>query len=460
MKVENDLGRDDIKKLVFRIAIPSMLAQFVSVFYSIVDRMYIGNIKDVGSIALAGVGVCGPVVTMIGSIAFLVGVGGAPLMSMRLGEGRQKDAENIIANAFMMLAFFSVATVAIVYPLRIPMLTTFGASQVTLPYAETYFTTYLTGTIFALMAQGMNQFIICQGYSKVGMQSVILGAVLNIILDPIFIYMLHMGVKGAAVATVLSQLASCIFVLSFLFSRKVPVKITFRGYSFKIIGRILTIGITPFLIIAADNIMIIAMNAILQKYGGPLEGDMLVTCATIAQSFMLVVTMPLGGISGGTQTILAYNYGAKRIDRVKKAEKYILLLAAVYTAILFILSWCVGGLFVRLFTNDPSLAEEALRAIKICTLAIVPLSAQYVFIDGLTGLGQVKVSLPLSMFRKGVYFIALFVLPAIFGARATFFAEPISDIISPIVTTICCYILLKKSPFFKGFLKSTEDLQK
>ena len=457
MKVENDLGRDDIKKLVFRIAIPSMLAQFVSVFYSIVDRMYIGNIKDIGSIALAGVGVCGPVVTMIGSIAFLVGVGGAPLMSMRLGEGRKKDAENILANAFIMLVFFSLATVAIVYPLRVPMLTTFGASSVTLPYADTYFSTYLTGTIFALMATGMNQYIICQGFSKVGMQSVILGAVLNIVLDPVFIYMFHLGVRGAAVATVLSQLASCIFVLSFLFSNKVPVKITFKGYNIRIIGRILTIGITPFLIIAADNIMIIAMNAILQKYGGPLEGDMLVTCATIAQSFMLVVTMPLGGISGGTQTILAYNYGAKRIDRVKKAEKYILLLATAYNAVLFVLSWLVGGLFVRLFTNNPILAEEALRAIRICTLAIIPLAAQYVFIDGLTGLGQVKVSLPLSMFRKGVYFIALFILPAIFGAKATFYAEPISDIVSPIVTTICCYILLKKSPFFKGFLKSTKE---
>ena len=454
MKMENDLGRDDIKKLVFRIALPSMLAQFVSVFYSIVDRMYIGNIKDVGSLALAGVGICGPVITMIGSIAFLVGVGGAPLMSMRLGEGRKEEAENILANAFMMLILFSIITVAIIYPLRIPMLTTFGASEVTLLYADTYFKTYLTGTVFALIATGMNQYIICQGFSKVGMQSVILGAVLNIVLDPVFIFMFDMGVQGAAVATVLSQLASCIFVLRFLFSNKVPVRIFFKGYNIKIIGRILSIGITPFLIVAADNIMIIAMNAILQKYGGPLEGDMLVTCATIAQSFMLVVTMPLGGISGGTQTILAYNYGAKRIDRVKKAEKYILLLAVVYDAILFVLAWCVGGLFVRLFTSDPVLAKEALRAIKICTLAIIPLAAQYVFIDGLTGLGQVKVSLPLSMFRKLVYFIALFVLPAVFGAKATFFAEPISDIISPIVTTICCYILLKKSPFFKGFLKN------
>ena len=267
---------------------------------------------------------------------------------------------------------------------------------------------------------------------------------MNIILDPIFIFVFDMGVAGAAVATVLSQLASCIYVLCFLFGKKAPVRITFGGYSFGIIRRIVTIGMTPFLIIAADNIMIISMNAILQKYGGRLEGDMLVTCATIAQSFMLVVTMPLGGISGGTQTILAFNYGAKRPDRVRKAEKYIIMLCVFYTTILFVLAWTAGPLFVRLFTNDPVLAKEAFRAIKICTLAIIPLGAQYAIVDGFTALGQVQISLPLSMFRKLVYFVALFALPAVYGARAAFFAETLSDIISPIVSTIVIAICFKK----------------
>ena len=273
MAAENDLGRDNIKKLVIRIAVPSMLAQFVSVLYSIVDRMYIGNIPVSGDMALAGAGVCGPVVTMIGSVAFVVGIGGAPLMSMKMGQGDNKAAERILANCFLMLALCSVLMVACIYPIRIPMLRYFGASDTTLPYANAYFTIYLTGTVFALMSTGMNQFIICQGFAKTGMYSVIIGAVLNIVLDPVFIFGFHMGVSGAATATVLSQTASCAFVLKTLFGKTVPVRITFGGYDWRLIRRILTIGFTPFIIIAMDNVMIITMNAILQKYGGAARGD-------------------------------------------------------------------------------------------------------------------------------------------------------------------------------------------
>ena len=444
MRIENDLRHDDIKQLVLRIAIPSMLAQFVSVFYSIIDRMYIGNIANVGAIALAGVGICGPVITMIGSVASFVGIGGAPLMSMRLGEGKKEQAQKIMANAFMLLLFFSIIIGLTTFLIRKPMLTLFGASAATMPYANVYFSIYLTGTMFALLATGMNQFIICQGYSKVGMRSVLIGAILNIILDPIFIFFFDMGVAGAALATVLSQLASCIFVITFLFSDSIPVRISFEGYSLSICKRILKIGLTPFIIVAFDNIMIIAMNAILQRYGGASQGDMLVTCATIAQSFMLVVTMPLGGISGGTQTILAFNYGANQFQRVKQAEKYITLLALLYTILLFIIAQLAGPLFVRLFTSDAIIAKEAFAAIKICTLMIIPLSIQYVIVDGLTGLGQVQYSLPLSTLRKGIYFVALFLLPMFYGARATFYAEPISDILSPIISVVVYYFAMKK----------------
>ncbi|RHT43266.1 MATE family efflux transporter [Clostridium sp. AM30-24] len=444
MAAENDLGRDDIKKLVVRIAIPSMLAQFVSVLYSIVDRMYIGNIPGSGDMALAGAGVCGPVVTMVGSVAFLVGIGGAPLMSMKMGQGDKKAAERILANCFLMLAVCSIFMVACIYPIRIPMLRYFGASDITLPYANAYFTIYLTGTVFALMSTGMNQFIICQGFAKTGMYSVILGAVLNIILDPIFIFGLHMGVSGAAVATVISQMASCAFVLRTLFGKNMPVHITFGGYSWRLIRRVLTIGFTPFIIIAMDNVMIITMNAILQKYGGAERGDLLITCATIAQSFMLVVTMPLGGITSGTQAVLAYNFGAGKTDRVKNAQKYIFSLAAAYTALLFVLARTIGGLFVRLFTSDPIVAAEALRAIRIFTLAIIPLAFQYEIVDGFTGLGQVQVALPLSFFRKGAYFVSLFLLPAMFGAEAAFYAEPVSDILGPIASVIVYLTSMKK----------------
>ncbi len=444
MKKENDLGRDKISSLVFRIALPSMLAQFVSVLYSIVDRIYIGNIPGTGDIALAGVGVCGPVVTMVGSAAFLIGIGGSPLMSIRLGEKNVKAAEKILANSFLSLCVISVILMAVVMPLATPMLRVFGASSVTLPYSTEYFLTYMMGTPFALLSVGMNQFVICQGYAKKGMKSVMIGAVSNIILDPIFIFIFDMGVKGAAIATVISQIASCIYVLSFLFGKKVPVKITFSGYSFKIIRKILVLGFSPFAIIALDNVMIIAMNSVLQHYGGPEQGDMLVTCATIVQSLMLVVTMPLGGITGGTQTILGYNYGARDTGRVKKAQRYIFLLCVAFTGIMFVLSWTCGIYFVRLFTSDPELLEETMKAVRICTLAIIPLGIQYEIVDGFTAMGQVKFSLPLSFWRKGIYFAAIFLLPMFFGAKAVFYAEPLSDIIGPAVSVIIYLIFMKR----------------
>ena len=219
MALENDLGRDNIRQLVWRIAIPSMLAQFVSVLYSIVDRMYIGNIPEVGDIALAGVGVCGPVVTMVGSVAFLIGVGGAPLMSISLGEGNEDRARRILANCFVMLLGAAVILTAIVLPLRRPMLYLFGASDATYPYADAYFTVYLSGTVFALLSTGLSQFILAQGFAKVSMRLVLLGAALNIILDPVFIFLLDMGVSGAALATVISQMASATYGLLFLFGK-------------------------------------------------------------------------------------------------------------------------------------------------------------------------------------------------------------------------------------------------
>lgn len=440
---ENDLGRDKISSLVWKIAIPSMLGQFVSVLYSIVDRMYIGNIPEVGDIALAGVGVCGPVVNLVGSAAFLIGVGGAPLVSIRMGEGNLKAAKQVLANCFFMLCVFSVVLVGGILPFREPMLRLFGASDATYPYAQSYFTAYLWGTFFALAAAGLNQFVICQGFAKAGMTSVILGAGLNIALDPVFIFVLGLGVQGAAIATVISQAASAAFVVVFLFGKRVMVPITFTGYDLRIMGRVLTVGFTPFLIVAIDNVMIIAMNAILQNAGGP-EGDMLVTCNTIVQSFMLVVTMPLGGISGGTQGILGYNYGARKVDRVRQAQKYIVGLCVGYTALMFLLARVAGPLFVRLFTQEPQLAQEAFDAIKICTLAIIPLGVQYELVDGFTGMGQVRLSLPLSFWRKLVYFVAIFLLPMGFGARAAFYAQPLSDVLGPLVTVIVYLLTMGK----------------
>ena len=457
MRKQNDLGRDPIRPLVWRIAFPSMLAQFVSVLYSIVDRIYISNIPVTGETALAGVGVCGPVVTMLGAFAFLVGVGGAPLMSINMGAGREDEARRVLSNSFLILCVCAVFLTAAVFPLQRPMLMFFGASETTYPYAEEYFSIYLCGTAFNLLSLGMNQFIISQGFAKKGMFSVVLGAALNIVLDPLFIFVFDMGVAGAAVATVLSQLASCVYVLCVLLGRSVPVRIGFGRYSLRLVGRILVTGISPFLIIFVDSIMIISMNAVLQSYGGPELGDRLITCATIAQSFMLVVTMPLGGISGGTQTILAFNFGAHRRDRILEAQKHITLLCVGYTAIMFALARLAGGLFVRLFTGEADLAAEALSAIRVCTLAVIPLGVQYAIVDGFTGMAQVKLALPLSAFRKIVYFAALFALPAAFGARAAFWAEPVSDIIGPIASVAVYAVFIRKILTFPAVPRHHRD---
>lgn len=444
MQQENNLGKDSIHKLVWRIALPSMLAQFVSVLYSMVDRIYIGNIPQIGELALAGVGVCGPVITMISSFASLVGIGGAPLMSIRMGEGQPEKAKKLVANCFFMLCVISVFLVIILFPIKKPMLLFFGASEATIPYAERYFSIYLAGTIFALLSTGMSQFIICQGFAKKTMTAVILGAVLNIILDPVFIFVFHMGVAGAAVATVISQFASCCFVLIFLFGKRPPIRITFGGYDWRIMRQVLSLGFSPFIIIALDNVMIIAMNAILQKYGGAAQGDTLIVCATIAQSFMLAVTMPLGGITGGTQTILSYNYGARQIDRVKSAQKRIFLLCLAYTGLMTLVAWLGGHLFVRLFTDDPAISEKAVWAIRVCTLSLLPLGIQYEIVDGFTALGQVRYALPLSCWRKLTYFVSLFILPAVWGAEAAFFAEPISDFLGPLVSVIVYLLAMNR----------------
>ena len=432
--MENDLGKDPIPQLVLRIAIPSMLAQFVSVLYSVVDRMYIGNIQQVGKLALAGAGVCGPIVTMIGSVAFLVGIGGSPLMSIRMGAGDLKAAKKILANCFLLLTGLSILLMVFALLTRRHALLLFGASDTTLPYAMDYYTVYLLGTPFALLATGMNQFIICQGFAKKGMQSVMLGAVLNIVLDPIFIFVLKMNVAGAALATIISQMGSCLYVLRFLFSSKPPVRITFGGYELPVMAKVLAMGFTPFMIIAFDNIMIIALNALLQKYGGAQQGDLLVAAATIAQSFMLVVTMPLGGITGGTGSILGFNYGAGQPKRILQAQKFILLLSLGYTAILFVIGQTIPHLFVAIFTQDAQVTPLAVQAIRITTMGIIPLGLQYMIVDGFTGMGMMQYSLPLSFFRKLVYFVPLFFLPAMFGGMALFYAEPISDFVAPAVS--------------------------
>lgn len=447
MKHQTDLGKDRIPILVLKLAIPSMIAQFVTVLYSIIDRMFIGNIKEIGDAALAGVGVCGPIVTLLTSFGTLIGLGGSILMSMRMGAGRKKQAESILAHSFAMLVLFSAVLTILFLVSKKYLLNWFGASPVTFPYADAYLTIYTAGTFFALMAIGLNYFITCQGFPAVGMITVLIGAVTNIILDPIFIFLLDMKVAGAAIATVIAQFASCAFAFCFLIGKKVPIRITLlkkQSFSPVIVQKILTLGISPFLILATDSVIIIVLNSVLQKFGGPSEGDILITCATIVQSFMMLITGPMLGISSGTQAILSYNYGAKEIKRVKKAEKYILILCLCFTTLMFVLSRIVPQYFIHIFTKDPLQLELCTWGTGVFTLMIIPLSFQYVFVDGFTALGRSKTALFLSLSRKGNYMLFTILLPIFFGARSAFYAQPIADGIAAIMATVGFLLIFNK----------------
>lgn len=447
MKKTTDLGKDKVPLLVLKLAVPSMIAQFVNVLYSTVDRMFIGNIPRIGDEALAGVGVCGPIVTLLTSFGTLIGLGGSILMAMRMGAGRKRQAENILAHSFVLLVLFSALLTFFFLLIKGHLLNWFGASDTTFPYADSYMTIYTAGTFFALMAVGLNYFITCQGFPGIGMLTVIIGALTNILLDPVFIFGFHMNVAGAAIATVIAQFVSCAFAFRFLTGKKIPVKITLlrkKNFSPMIVQRILELGISPFLILATDSVILIVLNTVLQTYGGPEEGDLLITCATIVQSYMMLITGPMLGISSGTQAILSYNYGAKNIDRVKSAEKYILLLCLCFTTLMFLVSRTVPEYFIRIFTRDPGQTDLCIWGIHVFTLMIIPLSFQYVFVDGFTALGRSRTALFLSVFRKGDYILFTIVLPIFWGARSAFYAQPLADGISAVMSSVAFLLIFRK----------------
>ena len=435
-KRQNDLGQDPIFSLVLRLAIPTMLAQLVSVLYSIVDRMYIGNIPDIGTTALAGVGVCGPIVTLLSSFATLIGLGGSPIMAMRMGQGQKDMAQRILNTCFLVLMVLSLGLTALFLLTKEHLLLWFGASADTFPYADTYMTIYTAGTFFALMATGMNSFLICQGFSGLGMGTVMLGAALNIVLDPVFIFLLDLGVAGAAIATVLSQMTSCAFVLLSLRSRKMPVRLGWGGFRWAIVRKVLAFGVSPFLIIATDSILLIVLNAVLQHYGGPGFGDTLVACATIVQSYMLLITMPMGGITLGCQPVISFNYGAGRPDRIRSAMKVIVGLCVLFCTLMLVVTYTLSPLFTRLFTDDADTMARSVTYIKRFTCMLLPLAVQYPLVDEMTALAQVRRALFCSLFRKTVFFTGLLALPFFFGAEATFFSEPIADLVAATMTSV------------------------
>ncbi len=443
MREKRDLGAERIWPLLLKLTIPTALAQLVNVLYAIIDRIYIGHIEGAGTIALAGVGIAAPITSFISSFGMLIGLGGAPLMGMREGHGEHRKAEEILSTAFYMMIMVSIILTPLFIAFREPLLLAFGATENTLPYASVYLLYYISGTIFSILSVGLNNYAINQGLSGKAMLAVLAGAFLNIVLDPIFIFTLSLGVKGAAIATVLSQLGSASLLLYFLLNSKATIRLRFNYFNRSIVKQILKYGLSPFIIFASDSILLIVLNAMLKQYGGE-EADLLITAATIVQSFFLLIAYPLGGITGGTQGLLSYNFGAGYLDRVKETLKKELIIALVFTSIMFIVTMTSSELFARMFTDDDEMIKLSAHYMRIYASMVIPLAFQYVNVDSMTALGQIKLALPFSMCRKLSYIAFVLIFPIFFGASSVFLSEPVCTLLSSTVSTITLKLELPK----------------
>ena len=449
---EKKMATEAIGKLMISMAVPSIIAQIINILYSIVDRIYIGHIKGVGMEALTGVGVTFPIITLISAFSAFVGAGGAPLAAIWLGKGDRKRAEKILGNGVTLLVFFTVILMAFFYAFQKPLLYLFGASNATIGYAVSYISIYLAGTIFVELALGLNAFIISQGQSRTAMMAVLIGAASNIILDPIFIFALGMGVKGAAYATVISQALSALWTVGFLISRKSSLTIKWQAMKpdFPVIGNVMALGISPFIMRATESLISIVLNNGLQKYGG----DIYVGSLTIMQSVMQMYSAPLGGFTQGVQPIISYNFGAGNFDRVKKLYRSMITVCFLFAAMATVLVMIFPGFFAGMFTNDAQLIAlvEKMMPIFMCGMLIFGLQQgiQPTFL----ALGQAKLSLFIAIFRKVILLVPLaLVLPLKFGVMGIYYAEPVSDVLSAVTATVLFLLNIKK-------IVSKETLQK
>lgn len=454
-----DLSNKNVLSTVLKLTLPAMFAQFVSVLYSIVDRMYVGNIEGTGDVALTALGVCAPVATLLTSFGSLVGLGGAPLFAMSMGEGDMQKAKRILSNALVMLVVLAGLTMALTFALMDPLLTTFGASESTFEYAKQYLSIYTAGTLFSVISVGLNQFIIAQGYSGMGMMTTLIGAVANIALDPLFIFVFKMHVAGAALATIISQFISFAFVIIFLLLKGTKCRLSFGGYDFKVMLKIGKMGISPFLIVATDSIIIIVSNICLKKYGGA-EADSWISSLTVVQAFLSIITMPMLGISTGSQPVISFNYGARNISLIKRGEKCILSMCVIFTTVMFALSFLVAKPFVSLFTDNATVAERSVWGIRVFMIGIIPLAFQYAFVDGMTALGQPQFAIVLSLTRKLVLYLgATLLLPVFWGVQAVFYAEPVADIGGALLSTIVFLIFFPKILKKRAAMSADEKAQ-
>lgn len=439
-----DLGRASVGKLLLKLATPAIIAQLVNVLYNIVDRIFIGKLEN-GELAMAGVGVALPILMIISAFSALIGYGGAPLCAIKMGEKNNDEAEKIMSNGFSMLILIGAILTIVFYIFKEPILLAFGASEVTIGYANDYLSIYLIGTIFVQIALGMNPYINTQGFAKIGMYTVMLGAVINIVLDPILIFVFDLGVKGASLATIIAQFVSAAWVLCFLFGKKSILKIR-RKYlipSRKVVLSTMALGVSPFIMQSTESLVLISLNTKLSVYGG----DLAVGAMTIMSSIQQIVLLPSMGLSQGAQPIISYNFGAKNMERVKKAFKLTITCCLSYTLIMFLLLMICPEIFVSIFNNKPELVEITSWSIRIFFAGIFMMGAQIACQQTFLALGQAKISLILALLRKIILLVPLiYILPVFMENKlfGTLMAEPISDIVASLITIITFTIFYKK----------------
>lgn len=436
-KQQNELGTKSISKLLFSMAVPAITAQIINLLYNMVDRMYIGHIPDVGATALTAVGVTMPIIMVISAFAALVSMGGAPRSSIMMGKEDKDGAEKILGNCTTALVFISVTLTALVLIFGEKMLMTFGASENTIKYALDYLNIYALGTLFVQLALGLNAFVTAQGFAKTSMFTVLVGAVLNIILDPIFIFSFNMGVKGAALATIISQGVSALWVMKFLTGDKTSLKIK-RKYlkiDFKVLLPCIALGLAPFIMQSTESLLAISFNTSLLKYGG----DLAVGAMTILSSVMQFSMLPLVGLTQGATPIISFNYGAGNSDRVKEAFLLLLKVSLAYSIGLWAMTMTSPQLFAKIFTKDAELINISIKSMRIYMAASllfgIQISCQQTFI----ALGNAKASVFLAILRKIILLIPLiYILPLFFANKvdAVFLAEPVADIIAVTITGI------------------------
>lgn len=431
------LGTEPVGKLLMKLAMPAIAAQLINMLYNLVDRIYIGHIPEVGALALTGVGVCMPIIMLISAFAALVSMGGAPRASIFMGRKDNKTAETILGNCFTLLIIVSLVITTGLLFFQKDLLMLFGASENTIGYSLSYMGIYAMGTLFVQLSLGLNAFITAQGFAKTSMYTVLIGAVVNIILDPILIFGFDMGVAGAALATIISQAISAIWVVTFLMGKKSILKITLPGMKLnkKIILPCIALGLAPFIMQSTESIIAIAFNSSLLKYGG----DIAVGAMTILTSVMQFSMLPLQGLAQGAQPITSYNYGARNGERVKSVFFSLAKASLVYSMLLWLLIMIAPQMFASIFTPDPTLIEFTKNALRIYMAVSLIFSLQISCQMTLIAIGNVKASVFIAILRKILLLIPLiYILPMFFQDKtmAVYLAEPIADTLSVTFTLV------------------------